>query len=149
MASKMKDEFTNYMKYIGLSPALTARVHSLYDCWRMLCPEEIEWMFINDFVDPQGARVFESLLFFSSHYVMEAKEFSSKDNFDMARLELPLILFSVQIHEYDFKHATDKSRIYFRASLTPSSFATLRASHENCDCLWQLIVHYFAPISGK
>jgi hypothetical protein len=67
----------------------------------------------------------------------------------MARLELPLILFSVQIHEYDFKHATDKSRIYFRASLTPSSFATLRASHENCDCLWQLIVHYFAPISAK
>jgi hypothetical protein len=146
---RMRQDFNNYMKYIGLSPALTGRVQDFYGFWRMLCPEKIEWMFINDSIDKDGARLFESLLFFSANYGMEAKDFVSKENFHMVRIESPIVLFSVQTQDYDFKQATEKSRLYFRASLTASTSATLKAAKENCDCLWELVVNYFAPISRK
>jgi hypothetical protein len=145
----MNLEFENYMKYIGLPADLRNRVEAFYGFWRVLCPDKIEWMFVNDFVNKDQSRVFDSLLFFSQHYVMEAKDFGTKENFHMGKLELPVIFLSVQTEDYDFKKATEKSRLFFRASLTASTSATLRGSRENCDCLWQLVVQHFAPISQK
>src|SRR5437660_9137675 len=77
-------------------------------------------------------------------YVMEAKQFTHTDNLDMLLLERPICYWSLQKQNYDFKQATDKSRLFFNFRTSFQATGALKGSKENCDFLRDLIKDYFA-----
>jgi len=140
----MREEFKRYLDSVGLSLTLRERTAALYELFHELCPEEIKWIFVTDYITQEGTRDFESLWFFSEMYVMEAKQFTHTDNLDMLLLERPISYWSLQKQNYDFKQATDKFRLFFNFRTSFQATGALKGSKENCDFLRDLIKDYFA-----
>ena len=141
----MKNEFTSYFQRLGLSTTLQTRIQEIFDFYATLCREDIIHVFVTEHITEDGTRNFESLWLLSSNFVMEAKGFVSRDDFDMAELSTPICYWEMQKQDYDFKVATDKSRMSFRFRFPSDVGGQLKASRENCDALRDLIVKYFVP----
>jgi hypothetical protein len=142
--------FTQYMAAIGLSSTLAGRADHAYELCAKVCPEKIEQIFVNDYIDQEGARVFQSIYFFSTNYIMEAKGFVSAENYDLTAIEIPLKYLNWEAKDFDFTKATEKSRLTFYTYAQQSGImVSLKASKENCDYLWELIRTYFLPRAKK
>jgi hypothetical protein len=141
----MKDEFIAYLGSIGMSTVLVERAQSIYDFYGRICREDITDIFVSEFIKQDGDREYQSLWFFSQGYAMEAKEFSGKDAFDMARIDPLVIYWIVEKQDYDFQAASDKSRLHIRVTLQSMQGCDFKASKNNCDYLKGLFLKYFAP----
>jgi hypothetical protein len=143
----MKDDFENYLKAIGMTNVLVAKVGKVYDFYQSVCPEEITHIFVNDFVTQDSARTYGSLWLFSLNYVMEAHNFTNQDWFDMAPLRKAVASWTVEKQDYDFVNTTAKSRLSIRVNLlgaqgVPSTF---QASKDNCDYLRKILGECILP----
>jgi hypothetical protein len=141
----MKPEFEEYLGSISVPAALRGRIAIHYESFRFLCPEDITGIFVGDYITQEATRIYESLHFFSDSFVMEAKNFSVADHFDRALVVLPLRYFIMNKQDYDFKKATDASRMYFLGYLPGDIRFEFKASKENCDFLRDLIHKYILP----
>jgi hypothetical protein len=141
----MKQGFQEYLASLELTDPVKARVESVLEFYAVLAPEEIESIFVTDYLDQNGARFFESLWLFSKGYVMEAKQFISQDDFDIGPLGR-LFWIAVRKENYDFKTATAASRLNIEYRNLASEFGgQLRASGKNCDNLRQVLVERLVP----
>jgi len=143
----MKQEFVDYLGSIGIKAgSLLDRIESIYEFYRDMCPDEIVDIFVTDYIDSDGKRVYESLWFFSDRYVMEAKGFAAgKDDFDITPIKDRVIHCTIQKQDYDFKEATDKSRLHLTFGLDIGAIADFKASKDNCDALKNTIFKYVKP----
>ena len=142
----MKPEFISYLKTIGITTeTLHNRIQAIYDFYQGVCPEEISDIFVTDYIKEDGNREYENLWFFSPRTMMEAKGFVTKDDFDLTQVDKPPIYWGVQKQDYDFKKATDKSRLHLKFILEARISADLKASKENCDTLRDIMLKYVAP----
>ena len=108
----------------------------------MFCPDAIEDIFISEYSSEDGTRTYESIFWFSSSYILEAKQFTSQYNFDITPLNA-VIYYELQAQEYDFERATDRSRLTVNARFGALSMAAqLRGSKQNCNYLKNIIVKY-------
>jgi hypothetical protein len=145
----MKEQFNNYLKALGLTETLTQRVLAFHDFCSKICPEEIARIFVSDYVTQEEGRVFESVWFFSNNYAMEAKEFTSKEDYDIAVVSPTANYISLQKQDYDLVKATEKSRLLIKVRVSNEGLGgitgNMRASGENCDFLWVVTQEYFIP----
>lgn len=141
----MKSGFTKYMKHIGLTEVLQGRVEEIYQFYRGFCPEKVSDVFITDLVKADGTREYENLWFFSPNYVMEAKLFAFKDDFDMTPHKGRIQYLEVQKESYDCVKATDASRMYVNITLDTHVVCEWKASRENCDHLWRIVMEHLKP----
>ncbi len=141
----MREELEQYMQAISLTTTLTARAKYLHDFYASFCPEEIRWMFINDYLTEQGERKLESILFFSESFAMESKNFSAQENYELALLQLPIRYLIIKKQDYEPGKATEKSRINMVFHLASRAYFEFKASRENCDYLWRLFQEYIVP----
>ena len=51
--------------------------------------------------------------------------------------------------DYDFKKATDKSRLNIEVMYNLQMQGKYKASKENCDILWNIICKYYMPFLVK
>lgn len=130
----MKEQFTTYLKGIGMSDILTRRAEEIHEFYRAICPEEITDIFVSEFVKEDGIREYENLWFFSQKYVMEAKSFILKDLFDMTIIHKQLKYWTIEKMSYDFVNAMEKSRMTMSVKFETVS-GIFKASKENCDFL--------------
>lgn len=89
--------------------------------------------------------MFENLWFFTENYAMEAKQFPLQDNFDMLVFYKRITYWNIQKQDYDFKKATDKSRLYLHFKVDTLTEGSLKASKENCDYLKEIFLKYILP----
>ena len=141
----MKEQFTAYLKSIGMSDVLIRRVETIHEFYQDICHEEITGIFVNDFIKEDGNREYESLWLFSQAYLMEAKSFISKDEFDMTPLNKKVEYWSVEKQDYDFAKATDKSRVNLKIAFRYPIDGIFKASKENCDFLRDVFLKYIMP----
>ena len=144
----MKNEFIDYLESINIKEgALLDRIESIYKFYSEMCPDEIADIFVTDYIDSEGRREYENLWFFSDRYVMEAKGFAAgkKDDFDITPLKARVEHCAIQKQGYDFKEATDESRIYLLFKLDTGSIADFKASKENCDVLRDIVLRHVKP----
>jgi len=66
---------------------------------------------------------------------MEAKEFITKDMFDKTIWGNAILYWEITKQNYDFKQATDASRLVIHFRSTTDITGTLMASGANCDHL--------------
>ena len=142
----MKTEFKEYLKDINMSDFLVARVEEVFNFYQLVHSDEITDIFVTDYLKEDGERIYESLWFFSQGYLMEAKGFMSKDEFDMSPLRKCVSYWSLEKKDYDFQKATVKSRLFIKVKFSELDIsAQFKASKENCDYLKGLFHKYILP----
>jgi len=143
----MKTEFTHYLESIGIKARTHLdRIESSYRFYLEMCPDEIMDIFVTDYIDSDGNRVYENLWFFSDRYIMDAKGFAAGvEDFVIAPIKGRVAHFKIIKQNYDFKEATDKSRLHLTFYTDTKATATLKASKENCDALRDIIIKRIKP----
>lgn len=143
----MQQKFTDYLESIGIKAGLLLdRIESIHEFYVEMCPDEIVDIFVTEYIDSDGKREYENLWFFSGRYVMEAKEFTTgRDEFVIAPIKDRVAHFRIKKLNYDFKAATDKSRLRLIFRLDNKVIANLKASKENCDALRDIILKHVMP----
>jgi hypothetical protein len=140
----MREEFTKYLNVIGITKVLFERIEMIYKFYQERCPDEITSIFITDYIKEDESREYENLWFFSEKYCMEAKQFITEDNFDITPIKRRVCYWRIQKKNYDFKKATEKSRLYLEFKLDTGISGTFKASKENCDYLREIFIKYIA-----
>ena len=141
----MKEEFITYLEAIGITKALRERIEAIYEFYREICPDEITSIFVTDYIKEDGAREYENLWFFSERYCMEAKLFITKDDFDITPIKSRMDYLRIRKHEYDFKKATEKSKMNLDIKFDTGIRCDFKASKENCDYLKEITHKHFMP----
>ncbi len=143
----MKKEFMDYLESIGIKGGvLIDRIESIHEFYLKMCPDEIVDIFVTDYIDSDGKREYENLWFFSDRYVMEAKGFAAgKEDFEIAPIKGRVAYCGIKKQDYDFKEATEKSRLYLVIKLDIIVDGDLKAAKENCDALRDIILKYVKP----
>jgi hypothetical protein len=143
----MKQKFIGYLESIGIKAVpLLGRIESIHEFYLEMCPDEIVDIFVTDYIDSEGKREYENLCFFSDGYTMEAKGFAmGKDDFDITPIKDRVKYYEIQKQDYDFKEATEKSRLTLHFSLNTGVHGEFKASKENCDALRDIIFEYVKP----
>lgn len=141
----MKKEFIRYLESIDITNALRERIETIYKFYQEIYPDEITDIFIADYIKEDGLREYESLWFFSKKNCMEAKQFITKEDFDVAPIKKRIYYWTIQKQNYDFKKATEKSRLYLRFELDTGVTCGVKAAKENCDYLRKIILKYIVP----
>jgi hypothetical protein len=138
----MRGEFIKYLESIGIIKALRERIETIYELYKGICPDEIIGIFITDYIKEDGSREYENLWFFSEKNCMEAKQFITKDDFDINPIKKRVNYWNIQKQNYDFKKATEKSRLFLRVEFDINRSGELKAAKENCDYLKEIILKY-------
>lgn len=141
----MKEEFTEYLEAIGITKPLREKIETVYEFYERICPDEITGIFITEYIGEDGARVYENLWFLSEKFSMEAKQFITKDNFDITPIQKRIYYWTIRKQDYDFKKATGKSKLYLTFDLDTGISGEFKASKENCDYLKDILVKYVVP----
>jgi hypothetical protein len=141
----MKEEFIKYLESIGIANALRERIDTIYKFYQEIYPDEITDIFITDYIKEDGTREYENLWFFSEKHCMEAKRFITKDDFDIVPIKKRVNYWTIQKQNYDFKKATEKSRLYLKFDLDAGINCDFKAAKENCDYLRKIILKYIVP----
>ncbi|MBU4374370.1 MAG: hypothetical protein KKD69_03760 [Euryarchaeota archaeon] len=142
----MKGEFVEYLKSIGITTqVMHNRIETIYEVCSEICPDEIVDIFVDEYIKEDGSREYEDLNFFSDTYQFGAKQFLTKDDYGIARIKKKVLLSKIQMQNYDFKKATEKSRLYLEVKFEGELNASFKASKENCDFLRDIILKYYKP----
>jgi len=143
----MKQKFIDYLESIGIKAGpLFGRIESIHEFYLEMCPDEIGDIFVTDYIDSEGKREYENLWFFSDRYIMEAKGFAAgKDDFDITPINSRVVYYVIRKQDYDFKEATETSRLYLELKLDTGVDGDFKAAKENCDALRDIILKYVKP----
>jgi len=138
----MKEKFIKYLESISIANALRERIETIYELCKEICPDEITGIFITDYIKEDGSREYENLWFFSEKNCMEAKQFITKYDFDITSIKKRVNYWTIKKQNYDFKEATEKSRLFLRVGFDINLVGELKAAKENCDYLKEIILKY-------
>ena len=141
----MNEQHRNYLERIGMSSVLIERCRSLYEFYATLLPDEAWDIFVTELVTSEGTRQYDSLWFFSQRYAAEAKRFLAEDDFDFTLIGKAVYHWEIKKQDYDFRSATDKSRLSIAFHFLHEITGELKASKENCDSLRDVFVRYIMP----
>jgi len=145
MTKEFKLEIGAYLEAIDMPEIFRKRVFMIYEFYHKICPEEIKSVFVTDYLNEDGTRQYENLWFFSEKCIMEAKQFITKDDFDIMQIKKITSYMEIQKENYDFNKATEKSKISLFFGLKIAIQCQIKASKENCDYLKEIILKYFIP----
>lgn len=145
----MKDEFNTYLVSLDMTSVLIDRISKLYDIYEKIISEkneEIEDIFVSEYIDKEGARNYIDLWFFTKKYFLISHNFIQSDEWTISYSYKSIRNLTMNMKDYDFIKATDKSRIQVKYVKTfPASQATLKASKENSDQLNKIFMERFLP----
>jgi len=139
-------KFIPYLKEVDITTrALLKRVEFIYNLCCDMCPEEIEDIFVTDYIKEDGTREYENLWFFSKGYCLEAKKFLTQINLDVTPIKKRIYYWTVTAQDFDFSKATDKSRLNLTYRLVQEILGNFKAAKGNCDSLQAIINKYVKP----
>jgi hypothetical protein len=103
--------------------------------------QKISSVFVSEYVDAQGGRVFENLWSFNDSFAMEAKEFLVSDNYDAASLKNRLVYWEFKKQDWD-NIVTEKSRASLSITFDTGLKGFFKASGTNCTKLKEILNEY-------
>lgn len=144
----MKKEFNTYLSSIGLTEVMIGRITSLFDIYQMIMKEkneEIEDIFISEYVNKEGSRVYQNLWLFSNKYFMTTENYEYSENFNLGYSFKSLNNLVIEKEEYNFKETNEKSRLTIKYIKTFGFRSELKASKENCTSLRNILMRHILP----
>jgi len=133
----MKEEFYRYLESVGITKVLISRIEYLYNVLNSLIDEELEDIFINEYIKEDGSRQYEHLKYFTKNYFISAINFINLDNYSISLKTSEMSLIKLESINYDFKEATTNSRLTLTCRYVGQGdiILILKASGSNYDRL--------------
>lgn len=128
-----------YCKTVGLSNIQIPRVKQIYAEYSQIFNQEIRDIFVSEQTTPENLRLYISLWFFTDSCFLEAKNFLSTDNYDIAILKKGVK--HVQFSKVNFvfgQSAQNNSSFVLDMQVTDLIKAQFRASQNNCEKLLEI-----------
>ena len=141
----MKEDFENYFDAIRLDGAFREKANEIIDFYEGLYPRQLESIFVTEYVDNEGNRQYSNLSLFTSNFTFEAKNFLTQDNFDSTTIKNTIVYWELVKENYNFKIATQKSRMSLDFSLATGIHGNFRSSGKNCDFLRDIFKKHIIP----
>ena len=141
----MKEEFSDYLKNIGIIELYYERSVEIYNIFSELSNKDILDIFVSNYVDSEGKDNFQDMILFTEDIIFEAYNYLNNYDFYINHIKnCPLSGLELKVTDYDFKNASDKSRINCRLNFERTLSIEMKASKQNCDYLNNIIKKYFA-----
>jgi len=144
-----KKEFVKFIPYLKgvdiVTRTLLKRIEFIYTLCSDMCLEEIEDVFVTDYIKGDGTREYENLWFFSKGYCLEAKKFLSQIDLDITPIKNRITYWTVTAQNFDFKKASENSRLNLAFNTVQGISGDFKAARRNCDYLKALINRYVKP----
>lgn len=147
----MKPEFNIYLDSIGLSGAPVGKVSEIYHIYNEVLGFNIEDIFISEYLNQDGSRIYENLWFFSKDYCFESKFFLTQYDMDSDEILNSIESFTLKKNDFDIlnKVINDKSRLFINFVLKTNRQGEMKASKENCMKLMDIFLKYILPNFAK
>lgn len=142
--------YIDYLNSIGISTdTLIGKVETTLRAARRICPEEIQGIYVSDWIQPDGQRAYEHLFLFTSTYIIESANFATDTNvnIEITVLKDRVKYVIVKYNDY-FEDANTASRL-FVVFHTDSGVFELKGAKENCDKLIEVYDRYVRPNISK
>lgn len=136
--------FTRYLRTVGMTKPLIDRAAVIYDFYRQIVKGPIPGICVSEYITDENQRNYESLWFFTPRLAMEAKSFLTGDDFDLTPLQR-IVRIQYRKEEYDFKKATERSRLHVSCQDDAAISYNLKASGINCDHLKDISTRFLLP----
>lgn len=144
----MEKALNMYLESIGITGALVAKVEAIYNFYNQYLGCKIDDIFVSEYINKDGSRVFENLWFFNSNFCYEAKQFNSQDDFDTDIIKDGITWFIIKKNDFDIiaNTTTENSRMILEFGLLSGRQGDMKASKENCKQL-SLIFKKFIQVN--
>jgi hypothetical protein len=139
----MKSEFNEYLKMLAVSNIVKKRSQAAYELFSTAIGENIDQIFISDFINQDGLMQFDTLWFFSKNYLMQAKNFLQTDSYEIMPYKSLITNITIELQNFDFKDTNEKSRLNLRIKISPSGEYYFKSSNLNCNQLKNIYFDYF------
>ena len=143
-------EHIDYLNSIGINTdTLIKKVETTLRAARRICPEEIQSIYISDWIKPEGQRAYEHLYLFTNTYIIESAHFTTDTdvNIEVTVLKDRVKYVLVKYNDY-FEKANTASRLSVFFITNGGAFA-LKGAKENCDKLIEVYDKYVRPNISK
>lgn len=143
----MKKNISDYLYSIGIrTEPFISKITYIHDLFQNICEEGIDDIFIDEYIKEDGTREYENLSFFTENYFCGANNFLTVDNYYIGNIREELIVLKINLKDYDFENATEKSRLIIDFKGKDGSLGRFKGSKENCDFLKEITKKYFLPL---
>lgn len=141
----MKKKWRDYLKAIGFKKPYIDQASKVLEFYEEILADEIDDIFVEDFVDEAGERHYESMWVLTSNSLHEARDFLTKvdEDFDCVPGS-DIIYWRLRKKDYDFQKATEQSRMSIDLIFADDVSGSMKASKENCDYLRNIFIKYVA-----
>ena len=137
-------EFVDYYEEIGFSKIQIDKIYEINRYATLLCPEQIIDVFVNDYLQQDKTKAFDSAWFFAKGYVLEAKRFLEKEvDLDITPINKKVMYIGIKAKDYNFKKASDNSQIEVDVIVLGDTICSYKATSSNCDYLMDIISKYY------
>ena len=143
-----QEKYLKYLESIDIkTEELINKFTTVHDYCQKVCPYEFEDLFIDEYINEDGIRVYESISFFSREYVVAALLFSKQNELIIGKLGTHRFELKFKSKDYNFTKATGQSRLSLerRDPSTRAIVGWFKASKENCDTLMNILKKYVLP----
>ena len=143
----MEDNLKNYVESIGLIGPLLSKVQTIYDFYTTFIEIEVSDIFVSEFINSDGSRVYENLWVFNNQFCGEATSFITSDDYDVLSFRNSVTYFRLTKKDYDIisNQTNDNSRLTLEVGLPDNRAGSLKASKENCKQLSFIFKKYILP----
>jgi hypothetical protein len=140
----MKSKFTKYFVSLEMDSFAQQRAGAVIEVCQKWLQMDIAEVFVSEYLDEGGNRVYEHFWMFTERCGLEARNFLRSDNLDCVVLSKNVGRWKYEKKDYDFVKSRPTSRLTVNFNL-PSALASMRASKQNCDRLRDIFKKYIAP----
>jgi hypothetical protein len=141
----MKEAMLEYFKTLGMTEPILKRVEVIYNYAKLLAQgEEPDDVRVNEYVQDDGSRIYEDVIFYFKQIGVGGRDFLHTDHILISGLEKDVVSIDIESKDYDFKKATDKSRLNIEVYY-PTARSIWKASKENCDHAMYIYNKYAYP----
>jgi len=140
----------DYLNSIDINTEiLINRIETTLRAARRICPEEIQSIYISDWIQPEGQRAYEHLYLFTNTYIIESANFTTDTN---VSIEITVLKDRVKYVLVKYNDYFEKADIASRLSvffITNGGAFELKGAKENCDKLIEVYDKYVRPNISK
>lgn len=147
----MTVEQNQYLESIGITGALATKVDEISKFYSQYLGSQIDDVFISEFINKDGSRVYENLWFFNQNFCYEAKLFNAQEDYDCDVIKNAIFSYTIKKIDFDIVANTtnDNSRMFLEFGLKMSTRGgDMKASKENCKQLSKIFKKYILPNHG-
>lgn len=144
----MKAEFQEYLLDIGVNGVFMERTKLVYSFFDNIYKDGIVDIFVSDYLNEDGNKVYDNMWIFTDQNIHEAKDFLTTFKYDAAVYKNKIKYWEVSASNYSFNNITNPdSRFSLDVSLFDNITCKLKSSSNNCKYLNLIFNKYFRTLS--